>query len=159
MGKHVIFRLNKEVYAIHAKDVLRIESDKKVRPIPNTPPEFKGVITVEEDTVELFDLRIKFNISSNQDKDIPYIIVCREPKKGTAIGFVVDSVEEVRDIPDDVELSTISDTISGTSTEYIHGIYRPSRDQGDDNGNSISKNEDELIIILNLEKLLPQRAE
>jgi purine-binding chemotaxis protein CheW len=157
LDQFVVFRIGKELYALDTKYIIRIENDKKVRPVPNTKEEIKGIITVEEDIVPLVDLRIKFRIESKKEKEIPYIIVCKIKEKDIVVGFIVDDVIVVKDIPSNADLGSISETITGSTTEYIKGIYRPSKEENktEEKGQeSKLEEDDELLIILNINKLL-----
>lgn len=149
LNQFVIFNIGRETYALNTSHIVRIENDKKVRYIPNANKDIKGIITVEEDIVPLVDLRTKFQIVSDKNDIIPFIIVCKMKEEEIVVGFIVDEVIEVIEIPEDAKLSNINDVITGSSTEYIEGIYRPEeeKDKGDQN------NED-LLIILNVNKLL-----
>ena len=154
LEQYVIFHIGKEIYALNSAYVLRIENDKKVRHVPNVKEEIRGIITVEEDIVPLVDLRIKFKIKSSHEDDIPYIIVCKIEEQGIVVGFIVDDVKEVLDIPADADLGNISESITGNATEYIQGIYRPNREKEKEEGNKSNKKEELLYIILNVNKLL-----
>lgn len=147
LNQFVVFKIGRETYALNTTHIVRIENDKKVRPVPNVKPEIKGIITVEEDIVPLVDLRLKFQILSDKEKEIPFIIVCKLKEEDIVVGFIVDEVIEVIEIPDTVEFSNINDAVIGTTTEYIQGIYRPNKENEDEN-------DDELLIILNVNKLL-----
>lgn len=147
LNQFVIFKIGRETYALNTAHIVRIENDKKVRPVPNVKPEIKGIITVEEDIVPLVDLRLKFQIASEKEKEIPFIIVCKLKEEEIVVGFIVDEVIEVIEIPETTEFSSINDAVIGSTTEYIQGIYRPEKENEDGK-------DDELLIILNVNKLL-----
>lgn len=149
LNQFVIFKIGRETYALNTTYIVRIENDKKVRPIPNVREEIKGIITVEEDIVPLVDLRTKFQIVSDKEQDIPFIIVCKLKEEDIVVGFIVDEVIEVIEIPENAKLSNINDVITGTATEYIQGIYRPDTEKEKE-----ANHDEELLIILNVNKLL-----
>lgn len=152
LNQYVVFKLGKEIYAINIEYIVRILSDEKIRSVPNTSGEIKGIIHTEEDIAPVMDLRVKFNIKSEKKEQIPFIIICRV-QTDYVVGLIVDEVIEVIEIPDeekqikDLKLGT--NTMSSKSTEYIQGIYRPNRDKHDE-----EDKQDELFIVLNVNKLL-----
>lgn len=148
-NQFAVFKIGKETYALNTAFIVRIERDKKVRTIPNAKKEIKGIITVEEDIVPLVDLRSKFQIESDKEDDIPFIIVCKLKEEDIVVGFIVDEVIEVIEIPENIKLSNINDVISGNATEYIQGIYRSNNEKDKEDGQ-----DDDLLIILNVNKLL-----
>jgi len=155
LDKYVVFKLGKETYSINIEHVMRILSDEKIRTVPNTSKEIKGIIHTEEDIAPVIDLRIKFDISSDKINENPFIIICGVQKE-YVVGLIVDEVIEVIEIVEeegkDSKIKPINlshANISGKSTEYIEGIYRPNRDDAHNDDNS-----DELFIVLNVNKLL-----
>lgn len=156
LDQYVVFKLGKEIYSINIEYVVRILTDEKIRPIPNTSNEIKGIIHTEEDIVPVIDLRIKFEINSDKKDNIPFIIICRV-QEDYVVGFVVDEVIEVIEILDvegkDSKIKPINlshANVSGKSTEYIQGIYRPNRDEN----KSKDEEAEDLFIVLNINKLL-----
>jgi purine-binding chemotaxis protein CheW len=149
INQYVVFKIGRETYALNTTHIVRIENDKKVREVPNVKPEIRGIITVEEDIVPLVDLRTKFSIDSDKIGQIPFIIVCKIKEKEIVVGFIVDDVIEVIDIPNEVELNNVNDAVVGKNISYIQGIYRPENESDD-----CKECKDELLIILNVNKLL-----
>lgn len=156
LDKYVVFKLGNETYSLNIEYVVRILTDEKIRPVPNTSEEIKGIIHTEEDIVPVVDLRVKFDIDSQKKSEIPFIIICNV-QEDYVIGFVVDEVLEVIEITEadngETKIKPINlfhANVSQKSTEYIQGIYRPSRDE-----NKLEEGEeDDLLIILNVNKLL-----
>ena len=144
--QYVTFQIGKETYAINTTFIVRIENDKKVRKVPNVNEEIRGIITVEEDIVPLVDLRIKFNIPSERIEEIPYIIVCKLIEEDIRVGFVVDEVIEVIDVPNEAEFNSLNDFISSENLDFIQGVYRPDAEKSDKN--------EELLIILDAQRLV-----
>lgn len=147
-NQHVIFKIGRETYAISIDHVERIVTDYKIRPVPNTNKEIKGIINIQEEIAPVIDLRVKFNIDSDKIDIIPYIVICRV--QDVIVGLVVDEVSEVFEIERSVDLSTMNETLSNANIEYIQSVYR--RNKSIDS--SAKDEDDELIIILNSNKLL-----
>jgi len=152
LNQYVVFKLGKEIYAINIEYIVRILSDEKIRSVPNTSGEIKGIIHTEEDIAPVIDLRVKFNIKSEKKEQIPFIIICRV-QQDYVVGLIVDEVIEVIEIPDEEkqikDLNFGTSNINGKSTEYIQGIYRPNREKHEE-----EEKPEELFIVLNVNKLL-----
>lgn len=154
ISQYVIFELGSEIYAINIEHVQRIVDDERIRPVPNTSNEIKGIIDVKgkdvssvsdsgiKDIATVIDLRIKFSIESDKIDEEPYIIITRIDD--VIVGLVVDHVIDVIDIADGKLSGKVDETITGKTTDYIQSIYR------EDSNNE----ESDLYIILNTNKLL-----
>ena len=160
LTQYVVFRIGKEYYGIDTDYTLRIVNDKNVRHLPGTKEEVKGIITLDDYTVTILDLREVFNIKSDSAVAIPYIMICEIKEENLAVGFVVDEVTEIKAIEANINFGNISEVISGDATDYIKGIYRPSKDKKDseeeESGVSGKRNvvDEELLIILDIHKLI-----
>ncbi|GAB6426529.1 hypothetical protein bcgnr5378_61930 [Bacillus cereus] len=152
--EHVIFTIGRETFALNAAFVKRIEINKhnEKRTIPNTSKEFPGIIIVEDDIVQLYDLRVKFDMHTTELEQLPYVIISKFDNS-FVVGFVVDHVEDVIKIPHDAELGKVNDQLAGTTLDYIKGIYRPNKNIEQDNGNE----GEQIYSILNVEKLFTQK--
>lgn len=155
LQEFVVFKVGKESFALNATHVKRIEMNKEnvLRKLPNLPREYPGVITDVEDLVPLYDLRIKFNMTTTELDKIPYVIVVKIEELNITVGFVVDKVDDIKLIPKEAKLGSISEAISGNSLDFIKGIYRPNIDGK--NRDTLSSDEQEVMYsVLNLEKLI-----
>lgn len=152
LNQYALFYLGSELYAVATSNVVKIDSVKKnkIRYIPNTYPYVKGIMTLEDDIVPLISLPERFNINSGVSIEDSYVIVCNLKEKGLSGGFIVDSVLDVIEFPENYELTTVNEVITGDATKFISGIFRLQTAE-----NNQEEDEDEnLLIILDIEKLL-----
>lgn len=95
----VLFELEDEVYGLNVdriKEVLRV---CEVRKIAGNPPNVLGVINVRGVIVTVVDLRGVFMMTPKPNDDLSRIIIV-EIGDEQVVGLMVDSVVEVKDIPE-----------------------------------------------------------
>ena len=139
--KMLIFGLNGEHYATDIKEVERILGYQEPTILQESPVFVKGVINYEQSILPIISLSRKFKLGEDkEDENKKIIVIKREEKK---FGIIVENVYEVRDVNTD----SIEVTPSITSTierEYINGLI---------------KLEDNIVISLDLEKILSSEDE
>jgi len=131
----VAFRLGREEYAVNILNVQEINRFSDIMRVPNSPLYIKGVINLRGRVIPVMNLRTRFDLQDKtRDRESRIMVIDVD---GMTFGILVDSVTEV--------LSVSSDGIKpppaltpDKHSEYIKGI---------------SKNDDRLIILLDLEKL------
>lgn len=134
--QYVTFIIGEETYGVNVLSVQDIIGMTQITPVPNTLTFMKGVINLRGAVVPVIDLRKKFNMV-NRDYDSFTVIIIVEVKD-VKIGMIVDSVADVVGLP----VTSIQDTphfSSKIETNFIEGI---------------GQLENNLIIILNVEKIL-----
>ncbi len=132
----VIFRLGNEIFGVDVHQVREIIKMREYTRIPNTPSYICGVINLRGQITTIIDLRKVFEMDSGSvGSDLRIIIL---DAKDVNVGVIVDSVLGVTRISTkDVEPPP---KITKTSAlEFINGI---------------AKHDENLIILLDLEKLL-----
>jgi purine-binding chemotaxis protein CheW len=153
LTQYVVFKVGKEMYSMNIEYIERIVSNGKIRPIPNTKKEVKGIVNIQEEIVPVVDLRIKFELESDKLDNIPFIIVSRV--NDVTLGLVVDEVIEVINITDDTDLGNISGNVVGKASEFIQGIHKKEvQKEGTEKSVNEKDKEYELIVILDANKLL-----
>lgn len=98
-GQFVVFQLGREEFGLKidsVQEIVRVP-DRVVR-IPKAPPWVEGVINLRGVVLPVLDLRRKFELPAGDRTERQRILVCSIG--GERAGFVVDSVSEVRRIPD-----------------------------------------------------------
>jgi purine-binding chemotaxis protein CheW len=124
-GKFLTFTLDGEDFGIGILKVKEIIGMMEITPIPKTPEFIKGVINLRGKVIPVVDLRLKFGLKA-ADYDERTCIIVVEVSHGegvTAMGTVVDSVNEVANIKEE----DIADTPSfgaAINTEYILGMAK-----------------------------------
>ncbi|MBN2510395.1 MAG: purine-binding chemotaxis protein CheW [Spirochaetales bacterium] len=138
-NKYLLFRLAGEVYGIMIGYVTDIIELKPVTYIPDMPAYVKGVINLRNKIIPVIDLRIRFGMPEREYDDRTCIIVITMGE--LSVGFIVDTVTEVKEILD----TDISDppkfNESGIDASYIAGL---------------GKVHDEVKILIDVEHVLSQ---
>jgi len=130
------FKLNKEFYGIDIIQVQEIIRMHEITMVPRTPEFVKGVVNLRGKVVPIISLRERFGIKEIEPTKETRIIIVRI--EVGVIGFIVDAVAEVIRIPERL-IEPPPATATSIETEYIKGV---------------GKLEDNLIIILDLNKVL-----
>ena len=116
--KYLTFRIASEDYGIAIANVTEIIGIQSITEIPEMPDYIKGVINLRGKVIPVMDVRIRFKFPPREYDERTCIVVVEID--GTSIGLVVDTVNEVADIPEDqVEPPPKSKCKGGN---YIQGI-------------------------------------
>lgn len=118
-GKFLTFMVKDEIYGIEIQYVTEIIGIQAITPVPHLPPYMKGILNLRGTIIPIMDIRLRFNCEPKEYDDRTCIIVLQ--LEGMAIGLIVDSVQEVVDIPDSNIVPPPSIGF-GSSNEYIKGI-------------------------------------
>lgn len=135
-NKYVVFKLDKEYYAIPINKVVSIEKMEKSTRVPNTPSYVKGVINLRGEVIPLIDLRKKLGVGSKDIDSSTRIIIISE--EDMVAGLIVDTSPEVLEI-DKENIDNPPTSMDNDSLPYIYGI---------------GKIDDMIIIILELMRIL-----
>ena len=95
-GKYLTFLLDKEEYGVEILKVREIIGLMDITKVPQTPDFVEGVINLRGKVIPVIDLRTKFGLARMEYNDQTCIIVV---DVGTTVGIIVDTVNEVHDIP------------------------------------------------------------
>ena len=139
--KMLIFGLNGEHYATDIKEVERILGYQEPTVLPDAPIFVKGVINHEQSILPIISLSTKFNFGEDKESENRKIIVVK--RKENKFGIIVENVYEVKDVNSELmeEAPAITTTID---KKYIAGLI---------------KLEDNIVILLDLEKILSSEDE
>ncbi len=95
------FALSDQEFGIEILSVQEIRNFTSVTPIPNSPPEVRGVINLRGSVVPIVDLKAALGIAGSGQDKFSVIIVVNVASK--AVGLIVDAVSDVVDVnPEDV---------------------------------------------------------
>ncbi len=122
-GKYLTFALAHEEYGLEILKVREIIGYIAVTAVPQTPHYVKGVINLRGQVIPVIDLRSKFGMETAEVTDETCIIVVEINQDGRqfSTGIMVDSVQEVLDIPgDSIEEAPQFDT--SVNTNFILGM-------------------------------------
>lgn len=95
-GKYLTFMLDDEEYGIEILKVREIIGIMDITKVPQTPEFVEGVINLRGKVIPVIDLRSKFGLDRAEYNDQTCIIVV---DVGMMMGIIVDTVQEVHDIP------------------------------------------------------------
>ncbi len=119
-NKYLFFRIDRESYGIGIRHVIEIVELQRISAVPDMPGYVKGVINLRGKVIPAVDLRLRFGMSERNYDDRTCIVVSEIG--GVSLGFIVDTVEEVLEIPENqVEPAPQFKTVSGRE-RYIAGM-------------------------------------
>lgn len=134
--KVIVFQLAEKEYAIPVANVQGIEKLMHITRVPKTREFIKGVINLRGVVTPIIDLRERFGIPvSNHEETTRIIIITLEEME---VGFIVDSANDVIDIPADA-IEAQPEVVGSNEEEFISGV---------------AKLENRLLILLHLDKVL-----
>lgn len=123
-GKFLTFALGKESYGLGILQVREIIRLPEITQVPCMPPSMRGVINLRGKVVPVVDLRVKFGLSGAAQGERTCVIVVELATRGRALmGLLVDSVEEVSNIPA-ADIEPTPDFGVGVDTSYIVGMAK-----------------------------------
>ncbi|HNY22286.1 MAG TPA: chemotaxis protein CheW [Treponemataceae bacterium] len=119
-NKYLFFRIDKESYGIGIKHVIEIIELQNISAVPDMPDYVKGVINLRGKVIPIVDLRLRFGMDERGYDNRTCIIVTEVDR--VLVGCLVDTVEEVMEIPEkNVEVPPQFKTASGRN-RYISGM-------------------------------------
>ena len=139
--KFLTFTIAREDYGLEIQFITEIIGIQKITDVPDMPDYVKGVINLRGQVIPVLDIRARFEMPPREFDDRTCIVVVSTEE--TTIGLIVDTVKEVRDIPEE-NIAPPPSVSKGPASRYIQGM---------------GKVGDEVKIILNLKKLLFDKAE
>ena len=134
--KYLTFHLAGEDYGLDIVFVTEIIGIQKITEVPDMPNFVKGVINLRGKVIPVMDVRLLFNLDERDYDERTCIIVV--DINNSAVGLVVDQVNEVADIPES-DVEPPPRTTKGASSRYLKGM---------------GKVGDEVRILLDVDKLL-----
>ncbi|MDA2913208.1 chemotaxis protein CheW [Acidobacteriia bacterium AH_259_A11_L15] len=138
-NQYLVFTLKSQRFGLQAVRVLEISSVLGTTPVPGAPPYIEGILNLRGRLATVINFRKKFSFEPKEhDEDTRIIIV---EHGGFPIGILVDSVEEVIEIPDEKVQRLPKSATTPVSEQYVAGV---------------GVLDSRLIILLNAEKVLSQ---
>ena len=96
-GMYLSFGLAHEGYGLEIRYVTEIIRIQPVTNVPDMPAHVIGVLNLRGKVIPIIDVRLRFNLTQREFDDRTCIIVV--DVGGNSVGLVVDTVNEVVDIP------------------------------------------------------------
>jgi purine-binding chemotaxis protein CheW len=137
--KLVSFILAEEEFGLDIQSVQEINRMVDITHVPNSPDFVSGVINLRGKVIPIINLRKRFGFSPKEsDKNTRIIVV---ELSGMVVGFVVDAVREVIQIPKSIT-EPPPPIVAGIGSEFI---------------TAITKLKNRLLILLDLERILREK--
>ena len=134
--RYVVFRLLGEDYALSIAGVHTVEKIMPITRVPNAPPFVDGVVNLRGDVVPVINLRRRLGLPP-ADADVDaHIVVALEDDQ--LVGLIVDEISHVMSLPQ-TAIQAAGQVVGETNRSFLQGI---------------AKNEDKLIVILDLERVV-----
>ena len=129
------FSLGNEKYAFDLDFMKKIRWAEGITPVPGLPPHIPGIINLRGEIISVVDLRALLGISSKIPSKATIMVTSL---KGVDVGFLVDGVDEIIDLP----LKSIDPPMITFEKEYSEFIDGETRlNEG-------------LLVILDFEKIM-----
>jgi purine-binding chemotaxis protein CheW len=125
-GKYLTFTLQKESYGIEVLKVREIIRHITITVVPQMPAYIRGVINLRGKIIPVMDLRLRFGFSNvtNTDQTCIVVVQVKLPDgKATAMGMVVDGVEEVINF-NATDIEQTPDFGGQIAVDYILGMAK-----------------------------------
>ncbi len=115
----VLFQLDNEIYGINVKKIREVLRVGDIRVVEGSDYSVLGVINVRGVIVTVVDTRLKYGMDPKPVDDLSRIIII-ELGEDITVGMMVDSVQEVKDIPEK-QLEPLS-VAKENASRYIQAI-------------------------------------
>lgn len=120
-SQYLTFCLGEEEYGLEILRVQEIKGYSRITPLPNTPPEVKGVMNLRGAVVPIIDLRTKLGLRETAYDRFTVIIVVTVGKR--IVGLVVDAVSDVLNVGANEAVPTPAFG-GGLDTSFMSGMAR-----------------------------------
>ena len=137
VSEWVTFLLGDEKYGINVAMVVEVLKNTEIAPVPGAPYYVLGIINLRGNVVTVVDARMRFGLPPHDADDATRIVIIE--REGMVVGMMVDSVAEVTNLRES-EIEFAPNVGNDESAKYIQGV---------------SNQQDELLILVDLEKLFP----
>ncbi|KGA97348.1 chemotaxis protein CheW [Alkalihalobacillus alcalophilus ATCC 27647 = CGMCC 1.3604] len=134
--KVIVFRIEKEEYAIPVQFIQSIERMLPITRIPNADSFVKGVMNLRGVITPVIDLRLRFGLDEKEVDDTTRILVIS--KDQLDFGLIVDEAKDVFDFPKH-KIEPTPEVIGSVEAEYLNGVIKLG---------------DKLFTLLKLEKII-----
>ena len=125
-GKYLTFILGGESYAIPVLKVREIIRLTNITTVPQMPAYIRGVINLRGKIIPVMDLRLRFGFAAAANAEKSCIVVVQVKNATgqiTAMGLVVDAVEEVAQVAAG-DIEETPDFGAQVDTDYILGMAK-----------------------------------
>lgn len=136
--KYLSFMVDSECFAVPLLKVREVIGMPELTPIPQAPAHVVGIINLRGQIITIFDLRTCLKSQSKNDQ--PTVIICEMPFG--QMGLIVDMVSSVLSADSD-KISEVPPGSRASNQDFITSIYAKDK---------------ELILMLDVEKLISREV-
>lgn len=136
----VVFGLADESYGVHVLAVEEIIRLQEITAIPHAPDFVEGVINLRGRVIPVLDLRKRFGLPPAEATKSTRIVVVEA--SGMTVGLVVDSVDEVRNLPTET-IEPPSPIVTTVDSDFLMGVGKLPAGGG----------QEQLVILLDLDRV------
>ena len=124
-GKYLTVVLDDEAYGLNVLKIREIIRLQKITPVPQMPDFVKGVINLRGRVIPVVDLRVKFGLKAEftERTCIVVVQVSLSVEQVVQMGLIVDSVEEVVNLPNN-DIEPTPDFGTAVDTAYLLGMAK-----------------------------------
>ena len=137
----VSFHLAEEIFGVTITKVREIILMCDITQVPQTPHYVKGLINLRSNVIPVIDLRTLFGFPESDQTGESRIMVLQVGCR--TVGIIVDGVDEVLRISQE-QIAPPPATVASLGNEYLNGLV---------------KLEKQLLILLDIDKILGQEEE
>ena len=139
-GKYLTFALGPEEFGLEILKVREIIGYMDITAIPQTPEHVRGVVNLRGQVIPVVDLRKRFGLPPTEATKSTRIVVVEA--SGMTVGLVVDSVDEVRNLPTDT-IEPPSPIVTTVDSDFLMGVGKLPAGGG----------QEQLVILLDLDRV------
>jgi purine-binding chemotaxis protein CheW len=134
--KVIVFQLKNEQYGVNIQQVRSIERLQNVTEVPRTADFIKGVINLRGEITPILDLKERLNVGETEYTDETRVLIVSI--NTIQVGLIVDSATDVINL-NSATIDPPPKMIGGITEDFLTGV---------------AKLEDNLLILLDLERVL-----
>lgn len=108
------FRVGIQWYAVSVRDIVEVLQMVAIDPLPDTPPDVLGVITLRNEIMSVVDLRVRFGTGTTIHINTPLIALKTDI---APLAIVVDEVDNVIEMTEELHKAE-------NHANYVRGITR-----------------------------------
>lgn len=119
MQQFLVFKIEKEEYAIDVLSVEGIVGVTNITPVPGSPNYMKGLINLRGNILHLVDVRVRFGVPRNEGHSIDddVIIVISTPQR--RFGILADMVSDVITVYESQITETPIESTKGLQISHV----------------------------------------
>lgn len=117
--KYLTFLIDNQFYGFQINDVKEIIEMQEITPVPEFPDYAKGIINLRGLLIPVIDVRMRFCKNEAEYNERTCIIILNI--RGTDVGYIVDTVDEVMDI-DSENISAVPKLSDVSTRKFIEGV-------------------------------------